>query len=278
MIIASKEYVVTKMTELMLTPKKHFSQNFLTDYDVVTSSVDALNVKEEKVIEIGPGLGALTQELLNRNYDVDAYEIDVDMVNHLKEEFKSYNNFSLYNEDFLKVDLSKYEGKELKFISNVPYNVTTPIIEKIITSSLNIKTFEFMVQKEVYERLNVKEKSKDYSPINIFIDYVGKLSVVRKVSYKCYIPMPNVDSIILKIEFTNEINKDPLFNKEFVKLVKGSFVSRRKTILNNLTNYFKSKDKAVDILSKAHIEPSRRPESLSLNDYLELTKACYYGK
>lgn len=278
MIIASKEYVVTKMTELMLTPKKHFSQNFLTDYDVVTSSVDALNVKEEKVIEIGPGLGALTQELLNRNYDVDAYEIDVDMVNHLKEEFKSYNNFSLYNEDFLKVDLSKYEGKELKFISNVPYNVTTPIIEKIITSSLDIKTFEFMVQKEVYERLNVKEKSKDYSPINIFIDYVGKLSVVRKVSYKCYIPMPNVDSIILKIEFTNEINEDPLFNKEFVKLVKGSFVSRRKTILNNLTNYFKSKEKAVDILSKAHIEPSRRPESLSLNDYLELTKACYYGK
>lgn len=278
MIIASKEYVVTKMTELMLTPKKHFSQNFLTDYDVVTSSVDALNVKEEKVIEIGPGLGALTQELLNRNYDVDAYEIDLDMVNHLKEEFKSYNNFSLYNEDFLKVDLSKYEGKELKFISNVPYNVTTPIIEKIITSSLDIKTFEFMVQKEVYERLNVKEKSKDYSPINIFIDYVGKLSVVRKVSYKCYIPMPNVDSIILKIEFTNEINEDPLFNKEFVKLVKGSFVSRRKTILNNLTNYFKSKDKAIDILSKAHIEPSRRPESLSLNDYLELTKACYYGK
>lgn len=278
MIIASKEYVVTKMTELMLTPKKHFSQNFLTDYDVVTSSVDALNVTKEKVIEIGPGLGALTQELLNRNYDVDAYEIDVDMVNHLKEEFKSYNNFSLYNEDFLKVDLSKYEGKELKFISNVPYNVTTPIIEKIITSSLDIKTFEFMVQKEVYERLNVKEKSKDYSPINIFIDYVGKLSVVRKVSYKCYIPMPNVDSIILKIEFTNKINEDPLFNKEFVKLVKGSFVSRRKTILNNLTNYFKSKDKAIDILSKANIEPSRRPESLSLNDYLELTKACYYGK
>ncbi len=278
MIIASKEYVVTKMTELMLTPKKHFSQNFLTDYDVVTSSVDALNVTKEKVIEIGPGLGALTQELLNRNYDVDAYEIDVDMVNHLKEEFKSYNNFSLYNEDFLKVDLSKYEGIELKFISNVPYNVTTPIIEKIITSSLDIKTFEFMVQKEVYERLNVKEKSKDYSPINIFIDYVGKLSVVRKVSYKCYIPMPNVDSIILKIEFTNKINEDPLFNKEFVKLVKGSFVSRRKTILNNLTNYFKSKDKAVDILSKAQIEPSRRPESLSLNDYLELTKACYYGK
>ncbi len=278
MIIASKEYVVTKMTELMLTPKKHFSQNFLTDYDVVTSSVDALNVTKEKVIEIGPGLGALTQELLNRNYDVDAYEIDVDMVNHLKEEFKSYNNFSLYNEDFLKVDLSKYKGKELKFISNVPYNVTTPIIEKIITSSLDIKTFEFMVQKEVYERLNVKEKSKDYSPINIFIDYVGKLSVVRKVSYKCYIPMPNVDSIILKIEFTNKINEDPLFNKEFVKLVKGSFVSRRKTILNNLTNYFKSKDKAIDILSKAQIEPSRRPESLSLNDYLELTKACYYGK
>ena len=278
MIIASKEYVVTKMTELMLTPKKHFSQNFLTDYDVVVDSVDALNVNDEKVIEIGPGLGALTQELLIRNYDVDAYEIDKDMVSHLNNEFKDYSNFTLYNEDFLKVNLGKYECKKLKFISNVPYNVTTPIIEKIITSSLDIKTFEFMVQKEVYDRLNVKEKSKDYSPINIFIDYVGKLSVVRKVSYKCYIPMPNVDSIILKIEFTNKVNEDALFNKEFVKLVKASFVQRRKTILNNLTTYFKSKDKAIEVLAKANIDTLRRPESLTLKDYLELTKVIYYIK
>ena len=127
MKIASKEFVVTKMTELMITPKKHFSQNFLTDYDVVKDSVDALGVLEnEQVIEVGPGLGALTQELLDRDISVDAYEIDPDMVAHLSSYFKNYSKFKLENIDFLKVDLNKYKDKSIRFISNVPYNITTP--------------------------------------------------------------------------------------------------------------------------------------------------------
>ena len=269
MKIASKEFVVTKMTELMITPKKHFSQNFLTDYDVVKESIDALDVKEdEMVIEVGPGLGALTQELLERNYQVDAYEIDEDMVNHLSKQFNKFSNFSLNNIDFLKVDLSKYQGKKIKFISNVPYNITTPLIEKIVTSSLDIGSFEFMVQKEVYDRIKAKIGSKDYSPLNIFIEYVGKLSVVRKVSYKCYIPMPNVDSIILKIDFINDISKDIKFNKLFVEVTKASFLLRRKTILNNLTSYFKNKEKAMEILLKANINTLTRPEQMSLKDFL----------
>lgn len=276
MKIASKEFVVTKMTELMITPKKHFSQNFLTDYDVVKESIDALDVKEnEMVIEVGPGLGALTQELLERNYQVDAYEIDEDMVNHLSKQFNKFSNFSLNNIDFLKVDLSKYQGKKVKFISNVPYNITTPLIEKIVTSSLDIGSFEFMVQKEVYDRIKAKIGSKDYSPLNIFIEYVGKLSVVRKVSYKCYIPMPNVDSIILKIDFINEISKDVNFNKLFVEVTKASFLLRRKTILNNLTSYFKNKDKALEILNKANINVLTRPEQMSLKDFLNLTNVIY---
>ena len=279
MKIASKEFVVTKMTELMITPKKHFSQNFLTDSDVVKESVDALDVKEnEMVIEVGPGLGALTQELLERNYQVDAYEIDEDMVNHLNKQFEKYSNFSLNNIDFLKVNLTKYQGKKIKFISNVPYNITTPLIEKIVTSSLDIGSFEFMVQKEVYDRIRAKIGSKDYSPLNIFIEYVGKLSVVRKVSYKCYIPMPNVDSIILKIDFINEISKDVNFNKLFVEVTKASFLLRRKTILNNLTSYFKNKDKALEILNKANINVLTRPEQMSLKDFLNLTNIIYNNK
>lgn len=276
MKIASKEFVVTKMTELMITPKKHFSQNFLTDYDVVKESIDALDVKEdEMVIEVGPGLGALTQELLERNYQVDAYEIDEDMVNHLSKQFNKFSNFSLNNIDFLKVDLSKYQGKKIKFISNVPYNITTPLIEKIVTSSLDIGSFEFMVQKEVYDRIKAKIGSKDYSPLNIFIEYVGKLSVVRKVSYKCYIPMPNVDSIILKIDFINDISKDIKFNKLLVEVTKASFLLRRKTILNNLTSYFKNKEKAMEILLKANINTLTRPEQMSLKDFLNLTNVIY---
>ncbi len=279
MKIASKEFVVTKMTELMITPKKHFSQNFLTDYEVVKDSVDALDVKEgEMVIEVGPGLGALTQELLERNYQVDAYEIDEDMVNHLQNQFKKFPNFVLKKGDFLKEDLSKYNGKRINFISNVPYNITTPLIEKIVTSSLDIKSFEFMVQKEVYDRIKAKMGNKDYSPLNIFIDYVGKLSVVRKVSYKCYIPMPNVDSIILKIDFINEISKDIEFNKLFVEVTKASFLLRRKTILNNLTSYFRNKEKAQDILNKANINVLTRPEQMSLKDFLKLSEVIYQNK
>ena len=279
MKIASKEFVVTKMTELMITPKKHFSQNFLTDFEVVNDAVNELHVEEgEQVIEIGPGLGALTQELIDRNYQVDAYEIDEDMVNHLKKHFEKKANFSLNNIDFLKVDLSKYQGKKIKFISNVPYNITTPLIEKIVTSSLDIGCFEFMVQKEVYDRIKAKVGTKDYAPLNIFIEYVGKLSVVRKVSYKCFIPMPNVDSIILKIDFTNKISKDIKFNKLFVEVTKASFLLRRKTILNNLTAYFKSKEKALDILNKANINTLTRPEQMSLKDFINLTEIIYQNK
>ena len=127
----------------------------------------------------------------------------------------------------------------------------------------------------MYDRIKAKIGSKDYSPLNIFIEYVGKLSVVRKVSYKCYIPMPNVDSIILKIDFINDISKDIKFNKLLVEVTKASFLLRRKTILNNLTSYFKNKEKAMEILLKANINTLTRPEQMSLKDFLNLTNVIY---
>ena len=154
MKIASKEFVIKKMSELMITPKKKFSQNFLTDYPTVVEAIDALEIEDDDVIiEIGPGLGALSQEIIERGYKLDAYDIDEDMVSHLKKYFSFYPSFHVEKEDFLKVDLSKYEGKKVKFISNIPYNITTPLIEKIVISSLDTKCFEFMVQKEVYDRI-----------------------------------------------------------------------------------------------------------------------------
>lgn len=271
MKIASKEFVIKKMTELMITPKKKFSQNFLISYQTVVEAIDALHIeKDETVIEIGPGLGALSQEILERGYALDAYDIDEDMVSHLKNYFSYYSSFHIEKEDFLKVDLSKYQGKKIKFISNIPYNVTTPIIEKIVTSSLDIKCFEFMVQKEVYERIKAKQNSKDYGPLNIFIDYIGKLDVVKKVPKQNFIPSPNVDSIILKIDFINERQKD--IEKEFVKIIKASFSMRRKTMLNNLSSLCSSKEKTKELLNKAGIDENARAESLNKEDYLRLAR------
>lgn len=271
MKIASKEYVVKRMSELMLNPKKKYSQNFLTDYDTVKESVDALNINEsDAILEIGPGLGSLTQELLDRCSLLYAYEIDVDMYNHLKQVFSRYDKFQLYNQDFLKADLSFLMNKKVKVISNVPYNITTPIIEKILSSSIDIDTFEFMVQKEVYDRIKAKKGSKDYSPLNIMIEYVGKLSLVKKVTKDKFIPSPNVDSVILKIDFINQ--RDQEKEKILFPLIKACFFQRRKTLLNNLSIYFNDKEKAKLILEKASLSENLRGEQLELKDYLKLSE------
>ena len=278
MKIASKEYVIKRMSSLMINPKKKYSQNFLIDYDVVKRSVDNLSLSSDDiVVEIGPGLGALTQEILDRGNQVYAYEIDEDMYRSLKEEMKQYPNLHLENVDFLKVDLSFLKNKSVKVISNVPYNLTTPIIEKIVTSDIDIKVFEFMVQKEVYDRIKAKSGSKDYSPLNIYIDYVGTLSLVMKVNKDKFIPSPNVDSVILKIDFNKErVTSD--VEKVMFPLIKASFVQRRKTMLNNLTLYLKNKEMAKDLLEKSNINESIRGEALDLSEYLLLSKNYLYMK
>ncbi len=272
MKIASKEYVIKRMSSLMINPKKKYSQNFLVDFDIVKRSVDNLSLSSDDiVVEIGPGLGALTQEILDRGNQVYAYEIDEDMYQSLKEEMKHYSNLHLENADFLKVNLSFLKSQSVKVISNVPYNLTTRIIEKIVMASIDFKVFEFMVQKEVYNRIIAKSGSKDYSPLNIFIEYVGTLSLVMKVNKDKFIPIPNVDSVILKIDF-NKKRVDKEIEKVMFSLIKASFVQRRKTILNNLTIYLKNKEQAKELLEKSKIQESIRGEALNLSEYLLLSK------
>ena len=146
----------------------------------------------------------------------------------------------------------------------------TPIIEKILSSSIDIDTFEFMVQKEVYDRIKAKKGSKDYSPLNIMIEYVGKLSLVKKVTKDKFIPSPNVDSVILKIDFINQ--RDQEKEKILFPLIKACFFQRRKTLLNNLSIYFNDKEKAKLILEKASLSENLRGEQLELKDYLKLSE------
>lgn len=268
-MICSREYVIKKMAELMIKPKNKYSQNFLTDYDVVKKSVDSLNLDpQDVVLEIGPGLGALSEEILNRGNSLYAFEIDENMISHLQVCFAKRNNFHLIPGDFLKQDLISFCDKDVRVISNIPYSLTTPIIEKVITAKLKIKSFVFMIQKEVSARLNAKINTKEYSPLSIMIDFLGKLEVVTKVNRDKFIPSPNVDSIVLKLTF----NQDRDFNKEkkLFSLLKNSFAMRRKTILNNLTAYLHCKEKAETILNKANILCNLRPEQLSLKQFIDL--------
>lgn len=263
MRIASKEFVIKKMTELMISPKKKYSQNFLVNLDVVKDIVD--NLKEENIIEIGPGLGALSEEILLRDKNLLAYEIDEEMCKHLEAYFSFYKKFQLIKGDFLKNKFT-LDG-EYDVVSNLPYSLTTPIIEKVLLSDNHLHNFVFMVQKEVYSRLKGTDK-KDYSPLTILIDYLGGLKIVTKVTKDQFIPSPNVDSIVLKIEFNeNFLSKS---KKEFYKFLNACFAMRRKTILNNLIGYFKDKEKALLLLNKTGLKENTRPEQISLEEYLKI--------
>jgi len=272
MKIASKEYVVRRMTSLMIAPKKKFSQNFLIDESVVEESIEALSIeKDDALIEVGPGLGALTERLLESGNPLFAYEIDPDLCAHLRERFSVFPTFHLYEQDFLKADLSPYRDRPVKVISNVPYHITTPIIEKIITSGIQVSTFEFMVQREVYSRIKAGKGSKDYLPLNIFIDYVGVLECVKKVGKDKFLPSPNVDSVILKIDF-NRPRVEREWELLFFDVVRACFFQRRKTVQNNLIRFLKDKEKVGEVLQKSGIDPEKRGEELGKEEYLRLSR------
>lgn len=269
-MICNREYVIKRMTELLIEPQKKYSQNFLTDFDTVEKTILSLDLAPgDKVIEVGPGLGALSEYIVNKGYELYAYEIDKVMIAHLKQYFNRKDLFHLIEGDFLKKDLKKdFKDEKICVVSNIPYNITTPIIEKIITTPLNIKTFSFMIQKEVTERINAKINTKEYSPLSIFLSYLGRIQQVCKVTRDKFIPSPNVDSVVLKLTFNPQ--RDYSLEKKLYSLLKVAFNMRRKTILNNLSSYFNGKDNALEVLKKSNISPTARPEQLSLQDYLKI--------
>ncbi len=265
-MICSREYVMKALKQKSLRPKKMFSQNFLIDSNIAQKIIDKLEIDEnDTIVEIGPGLGALSELLITKTDKVFLYEIDSDMVNHLNEVFKDVA-IVIKNQDFLKEDLINFKNKKVKFVSNVPYNVTSPIIEKIACAPFRPILFEFMIQKEVYERLKAKD-GKDYGPLNILIEYIGKLEFISNVYREAYIPAPHVDSVILLLKFNQEY--DPKIAEELKDILKKSFTMRRKTLFNNLKAYF-GKEYTEAWLKRAQLNNSIRAEELTLKDYLKL--------
>ncbi len=277
-MISTKNKTIEILNRNGIFAKKKFGQNFLIDSNIVMKIVKTANItKETNVIEIGPGIGAMTEILAKEAGKVLCFEIDEDMVNILNEEIKN-DNVKIVNKDFLKVDLDeemKYfiEPKNIVVVSNLPYYITTPIIFKLLEYSKNIEKMVFMVQKEVSERLTAKPGSKEYGSLSVLIELNGTMKKEFNVSRNCFYPVPNVDSEIVSMEINKNdsaLKNDPIFGK----FIQNIFEMKRKTLANNIckkTNF--SRDDLNKILQELGLSESVRAESLSLNQISKIYEA-----
>lgn len=272
-MIVDEVYKTLKQKNLYA--KKQYGQNFLLDKNVLNKIIDISNItKDDIVIEIGPGMGCLTEYLCLNAKEVICYEVDKDMVSILNDTImKLYNNVTIINEDFLKVDLSNYNTKEkclnVKVVANLPYYITTPIIFKLL-SETKINQFTFMVQKEVGERLTGKPNTKDYNALSVVMQLKTNSKIAYKVSPNSFYPAPKVDSVLLSVK---TIKNDYEGNLEaiFIKFVQNIFEQRRKTIINNISDkYGLNKQQLNELFTKNNININVRAESLDLDEIKQL--------
>lgn len=274
MIYSSK--TITKLQkENNFSFKKKFGQNFIVDENTINAIVTKSEIdKDTLVIEIGPGIGSLTYKLCEQAGMVLCYEIDKSLELPLKENLEKHSNYHVIFEDFLKADiraeLSKYNYKKTYIVANLPYYITTPIIFKIIEDKLNVDKIVIMLQKEVGDRLKAVPKTRDYNSLSIFINYYYDVRKLMDVSRNIFIPVPNVDSIVIELKKKQErlkVNNEQLF----FKLVKDSFVHKRKTIKNNLGNY--NLEIVENVLKKYNQTLSARAEEISIEAFVEIANS-----
>ena len=259
--------------------KKKFGQNFLVDTHVLERIVDAAELTgDDFVLEIGPGIGTLTQYLAYNAGRVLAVEIDKSLLDVLNETTSGYDNVEILNEDILKVDLTKIaetmnDGKPIKIAANLPYYITTPIIMGILESGASVSSMTFMVQKEVAERMAAKPGGKDYGALSLAVQYYCETELNANVPPNCFMPRPEVYSAVITLKPRAEKIKVS-DEKLMFKLIKAAFSQRRKTLSNCLRNspeFRFSKEQAVELLGKAGLDINIRGEALSLDAYAHIT-------
>lgn len=245
--------------------KKSLGQNFLQDENIIQKIVKLANIKEQDtVLEIGPGLGALTRHLLTSSSNVSVVEFDSSVIDTLIENCKKYGIPKIYNEDFLKFDINKIPVEKIKLIGNLPYNISSPILFKVIQISDKVIDAHFMLQKEVVERIISAPNCKSYGRLSVILQYHFDCSMILKIPPEVFYPQPKVDSAILRIK--PKKNKSFLKDYDFFeKMVKQSFAQRRKTLHNNLKEILKNKD--ID-LNTLPIDAKLRAENLSVDDFV----------
>ena len=260
------------------TFKKGLGQNFLTSQNVLEEIVDSAEI-DSGVIEVGPGFGVLTSELAKNSDKVVTIEIDERLIDVLKYTLADYDNVKIVNADILKLDLHKliqeeFGNEKVSIAANLPYYITTPIITKLLEEKLPLKNIVVMVQKEVALRMAAKPSSKDYGAITVLCQYYTEPSVVTNVPASLFVPPPKVDSAVLKLKIRENPAVHVTDEKMFFRVVKAAFSQRRKTLLNCLcSNFSFPKEEMSALLEGIGITPSRRGETLSLQEFADISDA-----
>ena len=265
--------------------QKKFGQNFLIDDHVICKIINGAEVtKDDFVLEIGPGIGTMTQYLCESAREVAAVEIDKKLIPILGETLSAYDNVTVINEDILKVDiralaLEKNNGKPIKVVANLPYYITTPIIMGLFESHVPIDNITVMVQKEVADRMKVGPGSKDYGALSLAVQYYAKPYLVANVPANCFIPRPNVDSAVIRLSR----HEEPVVHVEdetlMFNIIRASFNQRRKTLQNGLKNsglFPLSKDEIVESIIEAGLPETVRGEALTLEQFAQLANIMYH--
>ncbi|MGB4984647.1 MAG: 16S rRNA (adenine(1518)-N(6)/adenine(1519)-N(6))-dimethyltransferase RsmA [Erysipelotrichaceae bacterium] len=262
-----------------LNAKKGFGQNFIIDPNIVRK-IASLSKASDKttVIEIGPGIGALTQQLAYLSKKVIAFEIDDDLIPVLEDSLSDLSNVTIVHQDFLQVDLKDYVSMDEDVIvcANLPYYITTPILFKLFESDFLVNNITVMMQKEVADRFAAKANDPDYNALSVITSYLYDSKIVMKIPKEIFNPRPRIDSAV--IQFIRKNNNLVDNQMMFFEFVKGCFKQRRKTLYNNLREFYEDKVKAEDVISNCGFDLNIRAQQLSLNDFVTLYNRGLYEK
>ena len=273
--IASREVTTHILKAFGLRVSKKLGQNFLIDARIVQGIVDAAEVKPgDRVLEIGPGIGTLTQGLAEAGADVTAVELDKKLPTVLKETLKAYDNVRIVPGDILKVNIPEIMGEApFKVAANLPYYITTPILMALLERHLPITHMVTMVQKEVAERMTAKPGSRIYGALSVAVQYYTEPEIVLDVPPRSFIPAPEVMSVVVSCRVRKEPAVAVRDEKLFFRVVKAAFGQRRKTLMNALKGGGFQKEAVRDALEKSGIDPTRRGETLTLEEFGRLADA-----
>ncbi len=263
--------------------QKRFGQNFLIDSHVLDKILNAADIsKDDFVVEIGPGIGTMTQFLCERAREVVAVEIDKNLIPILTEDtLKCYDNLTIINEDVLKLDLNalvreKNGGKKIKVVANLPYYITTPIIMQLFEENIPIENITVMVQTEVAERMQAGPGTKDYGALSLAVQYYAEPYIAAYVPQNCFMPRPNVSSAVIRLKLHDEKPVTVKDEKLMFSLIRASFNHRRKTLVNGLSSDLGNvytKERILSALAKCGFKETVRGEELTLRQFAELSEA-----
>lgn len=278
-IIEETKFIMKKYN---IKAAKSLGQNFLINEEIVNKIVECSEItKEDLIIEIGPGLGTLTKELLERAGKVICIELDNKMIQILNERFSLYDNFELINDDVLKVDLQELIKKEkqigkiknAKVVANLPYYITTPIIMKLLENKLDLESITVMIQKEVADRLIAIPGKKNTGAITYSVYYYADSEDILEVPNNSFIPEPEVTSKVIKLKIRKEAIVNPIDVDKMFKVIKNAFMQKRKTLINSLNNtgLIKNKEQGIEILKELNINEHIRPEELTIEEFAKIS-------